>query len=46
MKNAALPFGGLYMLKDKDVEDINRIAGVRMASGMLRGSADGEFWNL
>ncbi|WP_230597630.1 ABC transporter permease [Xanthomonas vasicola] len=43
VKNAALPFGGLYMLKDKDVEDINRIAGVRMASGMLRGSADASF---
>lgn len=43
VKNATLPFGGLYQLTDKDVDEIEHLPSVRRASGLLRGSADASF---
>lgn len=43
-RNATLPFGGLYMLVDKDVSKIkNSVRGLTSVSGFLRGNADVTF---
>lgn len=38
-RNALLPFGGIYQLRDGDVDAVRDVRGVSAASGMLRGSA-------